>query len=201
MTLRLRVRRDLTSLDDAALVARVRDGHTAAYGELVRRHQGPLFRHARGMGLDPDTAEDMVQESLVRAFSGLAECRDPAAFRGWAFRILRNCCLDHLKNIRRRNVSVHDASTDGADGFGSESTTELRHELDDALDRLPPLLRDAFLLKHEAGYSYDEMAEIADTSTSAVKMRVHRAREALRQMLADHAGKDDVTIPAYGSSR
>lgn len=170
---------------DAKLVARVLAGDDRAYEALVHRHQGPLFRHARGMGLDRDTAEDMVQEALVKAYTGLAGCRDAAAFRAWAFRILRNCCLDHFKNIRRLDVPLEEASPDGAEGFGSAPSTELGHELDDALGRLSPMLREAFLLKHEAGYSYDEMAEIAETSPSAVKMRVHRAREELRDLLGE----------------
>lgn len=169
--------------DDAALVARVLNGDARAYGKLVRRHQAALFRYARGLGMDPDTAEDMVQDALVRAYASLAECRDPEAFRSWAYRILRNRCLDHLKNIRRRDVPLEDASPDGVEGFGAAPTTELRHELDDALGRLSPLLREAFLLKHEAGYSYDEMAAINDASPSAMKMRVHRAREELRDLL------------------
>ena len=172
-------------VDDAALVARVLDGDRRAYERLVERHQSALYRHARGMGLDPDTAEDMVQDALVKAYSGLADCRDGAAFRGWVFRILRNCCLDHLKNIRRRDIPLDEASPDGADGFGDAPSTELRHELDDALGRLSPLLREAFLLKHAGGYSYDELAEITDTSPSAVKMRVHRAREELRDLLGE----------------
>ncbi|MBW3554211.1 MAG: RNA polymerase sigma factor [Gemmatimonadetes bacterium] len=171
--------------EDARLVARVLAGNDRAYEGLVRRHQGALFRHARGMGMDRDTAEDMVQEALVKAYTGLARCRDAAAFRAWVFRILRNCCLDHFKNIRRLDVPLEDASPDGADGFGSAPSTELGHELDDALGRLSPMLREAFLLKHEAGYSYDEMAEIAETSPSAVKMRVHRAREELRDLLGE----------------
>ena len=169
--------------EDAKLVARARAGSHRAYERLVRRHQGALFRHARGMGLDRDTAEDMVQEALVKAYTGLAGCRDGAAFRAWVFRILRNCCLDHFKNIRRLDVSLEEASPEGAEGFGTAPSTELSHELDDALGRISPLLREAFLLKHEAGYSYDEMAEIAETSPSAVKMRVHRAREELRDLM------------------
>lgn len=178
-------RRDHGGPDDATLVARVLEGHRASYERLVRRHQAALFRHARGMGLDGDTAEDMVQEALVRAYTSLAECRDGAAFRAWVFRILRNCCLDHFKNIRRRNISLEEGSPEGAEGFGAAPSTELRHELDDALSRISPLLREAFLLKHEGGYSYDELAEIADTTPSAVKMRVHRAREELRELLSE----------------
>lgn len=185
---------------DGALVARVLDGDTRAYDRLVRRHQTALFRHARGMGMDADTAEDMVQDTLVRAYTSLADCRDRDAFRAWAYRILRNRCLDHLKNIRRRDIPFEDVSPDGADGFGAAPTTELRHELEDALDRLSPLLREAFLLKHEAGYSYDEMAGITDTSPSAVKMRVHRAREELRTLLLVSNEDRDVTIPGSRSS-
>ena len=171
--------------DDAALVARVLDGDRRAFEPLVRRHQAALWRYARGMGLDGDTAEDMVQDALVKAYTSLGDCRDGAAFRAWAFRILRNCCLDHLKNVRRRNVPLEEASPDGPEGFGQEPVTEIRYELEDALGRLSPLLREAFLLKHEAGYSYDEMADIADTSASAVKMRVSRAREELRDLLEE----------------
>lgn len=185
--------------DDAALVSRVLAGDARAYGKLVSRHQAALYRYARGMGLDPDTAEDMVQDTLVRAYTSLAECRDRGAFRAWAYRILRNRCLDHLKNIRRRNVPLDVAGpVGGAAGFDAPPA-ELRHELEDALGRLSPLLREAFLLKHEAGYSYDELAEITDTSPSAVKMRVHRAREELRAMLEPRAA-DDVTIQGTRSS-
>ena len=171
--------------DDAALVARVLEGDVAAYEGLVRRHQGALFRHARGMGLDPDTAEDMVQDALVKAYAALADCRDGAAFRSWAFRILRNRCLDHLKDVRRRDVPIDDAAPGGADAFGHAPSADLRHEIEDALGRLSPLLREAFLLRHEAGYTYDELAAITDTSPSAVKMRVHRAREELRDLLGE----------------
>ncbi len=185
---------------DGALVARVLDGDTRAYDRLVRRHQAALFRYARGMGMDADTAEDMVQDTLVRAYTSLADCRDRDAFRAWAYRILRNRCLDYLKNIRRRDVPLDAVSPDGAERFGATPTTELRHELEDALDRLSPLLREAFLLKHEAGYSYDEMAGITDTSPSAVKMRVHRAREELRTLLHVSNEDRDVTIPRSRSS-
>lgn len=185
---------------DGALVARVLDGDTRAYDRLVRRHQAALFRYARGMGMDADTAEDMVQDTLVRAYTSLADCRDRDAFRAWAYRILRNRCLDYLKNIRRRDVPLDAVSPGGPERFGATPTTELRHELEDALDRLSPLLREAFLLKHEAGYSYDEMAGITDTSPSAVKMRVHRAREELRTLLHAPNEDRDVTIPRSRSS-
>lgn len=171
-----------TGRTDAALIARVLDGRVNAYAPLVERYQAPLYRHARGMGLDPDSAEDMVQDTFVRAYAALRECRDPAHFRAWLYRILRNCCLDHMKNLRQQWVPLDDvASTEPV--MHAAGSAELRREVDDALARLSPLLREAFLLKHEGGYTYDEIAGITDSSPSAVKMRVQRARDELRATL------------------
>jgi RNA polymerase sigma-70 factor (ECF subfamily) len=168
---------------DAQLVARVLAGDEAAYAPLVRRYLNVLYRHARGMGLDHDTSLDLVQDAFVRAYERLADCRDGAHFRAWLFRICRNLCLDELRNVRRLCVPM--SSVEGADEL--ESTHAAENEttmtLSAALERLPHALREAFLLKHDGGYTYEEVAEITEASPSAVKMRVHRAREALRTFL------------------
>ncbi len=185
--------------DDAAVVARVLDGDAHAYATLVARHQAGLYRHARGMGLDADTAEDMVQDCLVKAYGALRECRDTQHVRAWLYRILRNRCLDHLKNVRRRTVPLEQVGT-AEPVLHARGTVELQRELDDALERLPPMLREAFLLKHEAGYTYDEIADIADCTASAAKMRVHRAREELRTALDLESAGNDVTNTVAQSS-
>src|SRR6476620_12566810 len=168
---------------DAHLVTRVLNGDDAAYAALVRRHQDLIYRHARGMGLDHDTSLDLVQDAFVRAFERLEDCRDGANYRSWLFRICRNLCLDELRNVRRLSVPMtHLENADDLESphvVGDETTLTLRA----ALDRLPNALREAFLLKHDAGYTYEEVAEITEASPSAVKMRVHRAREALRAFL------------------
>jgi RNA polymerase sigma-70 factor, ECF subfamily len=172
---------------DAELVARVRGGEREAYGTLVERHQRELYRHGRGMGLDHDTALDIVQDAFVRGYARLAECRDPAHVRAWLFKILRNLCLDHLKNIRSSVLSIEDVAIDALDAAEHTAGAEERATLNDALSRLPVSLREAFLLKHDSGYSYDEIADMTGAGTSAVKMRVHRARETLRGMLTERA--------------
>ena len=168
---------------DAHLVTRVLNGDDAAYATLVRRHQDLLYRHARGMGLDHDTSLDLVQDAFVRAYERLEDCREGANYRAWLFRICRNLCLDELRNVRRLLVPMsHIENADDLESphvVGDETTLTLRA----ALDRLPNALREAFLLKHDAGYTYEEVAEITEASPSAVKMRVHRAREALRAFL------------------
>lgn len=171
-------------LDDAVLIERVLDGERDAYEHLVRRHQDEIYRHMCGMGLDHDNALDIVQDAFVRAYDRLADCRDRVHFRAWLFRIARNLCLDYLKNVRRSTVPL--STVAGAEAVDSPRTvaSELDLTMRTALEALPAALREAFLLKHDAGYTYDEVADMTDASPSAVKMRVHRAREALREFLA-----------------
>lgn len=177
--------------DDAELVTRVLAGERERYSDLVRRHQDALYRHACGMGLDHDTALDLVQDSFVKAFTSLDHCRDREKFRVWVFRILRNRCLDHLKSIRRNQVPLDRAGLrDEATPVREAERGEVRELLAQALAALPPDMRDAFLMKHHEGRSYEEMAEIASASVSAMKMRVHRAREALRLHLEDAGATD-----------
>ena len=170
-------------MTDAELVTRVREGDRDAYGTIVLRHQHALYRHGRGMGLDHDTALDIVQDTFVRGYARLADCRDSAHVRAWLFKILRNLCLDHLKNVRSSVVSIDDAP----DSPSRSADAEQRATLNDALSRLPVSLREAFLLKHDSGYSYEEIADMTGAGESAVKMRVHRARETLRGMLTERA--------------
>lgn len=170
-------------LPDAQLVTRALNGDDWAYSALVRRHQDLIYRHARGMGLDHDTSLDLVQEAFVRAFERLEDCRDGANYRAWLFRICRNLCFDELRNVRRLCVPM--STIENADDMEDTriAVDEMTLTLRAALERLPHALREAFLLKHDAGYTYEEVAEITEASPSAVKMRVHRAREALRAFL------------------
>lgn len=170
---------------DAALVAEVLNGRKESYALLVQRHQTSLFRYARGFGLDPDTSADMVQDALVRAYESLASCQDEGRFGFWVARILRNRCLDHLKSAtEQRSAPLRpDLPATRGDPEDHRRQSGLKEELEAALASLPPDQREAFLLKHAEGRPYDEIAELAGTSVSAMKMRVHRAREALRERL------------------
>jgi RNA polymerase sigma-70 factor (ECF subfamily) len=171
-------------IPDATVVACILNGDQAAFEILVRRHQAALFRRARWMGLDGDTAADMVQDTLIKAYQNLGSCREPNRFGFWAGQILRNRCLDFLKSAARRNVPlpVFLPSNHGNPELEQERSA-LRARLNAALASLPDEQREAFLMKHAEGFSYEEMADLADASVSAMKMRVHRAMEALRDQL------------------
>jgi RNA polymerase sigma-70 factor (ECF subfamily) len=170
---------------DAELVNQVMRGERDAYAELVNRHQALIYRHACGMGLDHDTSLDLVQDAFVKAYTSLQECHDPGHFRAWVFRISRNLCLDHLKNVRRMSIPISQVRGIESIPDRDDSEGDVDRTLREALLRLPTALREAFLLKHDAGYTYDEVADLTKASPSAVKMRVHRARESLRAFLIE----------------
>lgn len=168
---------------DAELIERTLAGEREAFSELVRRHQQSLYGYARHMGVAHDPALDLVQEALVRAFVRLRQCRERHRFRAWLFRIFRNLVIDYGRDVRRREIPLEAVENTAA----PEATSALneRSVLARALRQLPELLREAFLLRHESDYSYEEIAEITGSGVSAVKMRVHRAREQLRAALAE----------------
>ena len=167
------------------------------FAVLVRRHQSGLYRYGRGLGLEHDTALDLVQETFVKAFARFDQCREVNKFQSWLFRIFRNTMLDWVKNVRRTEVSILDQDHPSDDHDFAERHA-LREAIGDALAALPPILREAFLLRHDHGHSYEEIAEIAGISLSAAKMRVARGREALREALDPDYG--DVTSVGYQSS-
>lgn len=169
--------------DDGTLVARVRAGDVEAFSGLVRRHQLDLYRYARGMGLDHDAAQDGVQDALVSAFERLDQCREPDHFRPWLLRIVRNRCLDQRKSERRHAARIELVGRETDPTVAPHE--DLHRTLADAFAALPDAMREAFLLKHDQGYAYEEIAELTGASVSAVKMRVHRAREQLRSLLGD----------------
>lgn len=173
---------------DAELIERILAGDQERYAALVRRYQELLYRHAVGMVSDQDVAADLVQDSFVKAYTSLARCQDPARFSAWIFRILRNRCHDHLRDRRQKTEPITEDTALAPDADHPETDyerTELNGLVNRALASLPEAQREAFLLKHVEGRSYDEMAELLDASVSALKMRVLRARETLQLLLRE----------------
>lgn len=182
-------------MSDAELVARVLGGDHDTYQFLVQRHQESMFRVAYALVLDDDVAADIVQDAFVRAYVNLARCRDRSRFRVWLLATLRNRGLDYLKEKRRGDLSLEaDGVARRAEMLGAHTDAHderhaLRTALEGALARLSEPLREAFVLRHIEQLSVEETAAVLGTSASAVKMRVHRAREQLQGWLNDDYGR------------
>jgi len=170
---------------DQLIITSVLAGNREAFSALIHRYSDPLYRHALGMTGSPDVAEDILQQSFIKAYNHLAEVR--GRFDAWLFRIVANGCKDWLKNIRRTHVSYDEDDQPSAYATPDEDLdrSELRSDLDRALQSLAPSLREAFVMKHVEGRSYEEMADLLGTTVGALKMRVHRAREALQALLEE----------------
>lgn len=172
---------------DAELIAAVLAGDVEAFSGLVRRHEDTCIRFAvRMLGSRVD-ADDALQSAFMRAFRGLRNCREPDRFGGWLYHIVVNECRTYASRQRRRELRFTSA-TDAieravAPGSEPEEDADVGGHIENALGMLPADQREAFLLKHVEELTYDEMAEMTGVSVSALKMRVKRACDGLRDLL------------------
>ena len=174
-------------MTDSAIVKRVLSGHSEAYALLVERYHERAIRFARSMLSDPRDAEEAVQDAFVRAYRSLARYEDSERFGAWLMRILLNRCRTAGGQISRRSkifVLGDDAEQVASTAHPAERTA-WREEIDRALANLEEDQREAFLLKHVEELDYEEMSAITGVGISALKMRVKRACERLRDMLRE----------------
>lgn len=174
-------------MNDAEVVARVIDGDIDAYAVLVTRYRPRLSRYAFRMLGDRDDAQEAVQDAFVRAYRALARCGDPDRFGSWLFSILVNRCrTTGARTTRRARTFVSDDAAERvAVHEHPAERAAWREEIGRALACLDTEQREAFLLKHVEGLSYDEMAEFTGAGVSALKMRVKRACDRLRGLLQE----------------
>jgi RNA polymerase sigma-70 factor (ECF subfamily) len=173
--------------NDAAIVACVLAGDVDAYAVLVTRHRPRMARYAVRMLGNRDDAQEALQDAFVRAYRALGRCDDPERFGSWLFSILVNRCrTTGARSTRRaRTFVTDDVAARAASQNHPAEQAAWREEIDRALDQLDPDQREAFLLKHVEGLSYDEMADVTGVGVSALKMRVKRACDRLRGLLQE----------------
>ena len=175
------------SPSDAELVQRVRQGDLDAYGLLMTRYRLRFGRYAFHLLGNESDAEEALQDAFTLAYRSLERCRHPERFAAWLFRILVNRC--RTAATRRARDYARCVPVEAADGVGVAHPAEAamrREEISRGLAQLVPDQREAFLLKYVEELSYEEMAELTGAGESALKMRVKRACERLRDLLGDH---------------
>jgi RNA polymerase sigma-70 factor (ECF subfamily) len=169
------------------IVSRVLRGDVEAYGELVARYRDRFGRYALHMLGNREDAEEALQDAFTRAYRSLARCEEPERFGAWLFRILVNRCRTAgARRLRRRKTFVSDdaAMHDAAEEHPADRTA-WREEISRALQRLGPEQREAFLMKYVEDLGYDEMSQLTGIGVSALKMRVMRACDRLRELLSE----------------
>jgi RNA polymerase sigma-70 factor, ECF subfamily len=177
--------RRLGDLDDETLLVRARERDTAAFEQLVIRHQQAMYRLALRVLDRPEDAEDALQEALVAAWRQLPSFRGDATFASWLYRIVTTRCLNLARSRARRPARSLDGDTANSLPSGMPTpeqlttTSSARETLNRALSDLPVDQRVCWVLRENDGLSYDEIAAAVGSTPDAVRGRIHRARSNL----------------------
>ena len=175
--------------DDATLVGRSASGDDQAFAVLVRRYQGPLFRHAWRLVQNRRTAEDVVQDAFVTAWRRLASLERAESFRSWLYQITTRRSIDVIRARRPEEPldTLGPTAEPAAPGPGPETRLEQRAQLADlasALQTLPVAQRAAWSLREIDELSYEEIATALDLPVSTVRGRIARARTELAERMS-----------------
>lgn len=183
-------------IDETTLVAQAREGDTQAFGELVRRYQGKIFRLAQHVTENREDAEDVLQETFMKAYEHLGQFKGDSKFYTWIVRIAVNQSLMKLRRRKTdKSVSLDETVDTGEDivtreiaAWGEDpeqrfSREELGGILDSAIQSLEPPYRSVFVLRDMEELSTEETADALGLSVPAVKSRLLRARLQLREKL------------------
>ncbi len=189
------------ALNDQDLVREAVAGHEAAFTELIRRYQRPVFSLIYRMVRDRELAEDLAQETFVKVLNAIGSYRPEYKFSSWIFKIANNAAIDQLRRRELDTLSL-DGSPHAQTADAVEATTlqigdpresqldevanrELGSRIDAAIARLRPEYRSCIILRHVEGRPYEEIAEVLGLPLGTVKTYIHRARNELRILLAD----------------
>ncbi len=171
--------------EDKQLVGQAQAGDMPAFDELVRRYHGPVYCHLYRTCRNGAEAEEMTQESFVKAWEGLKGFRGAASFKTWLFRIATNLCINRLSRRKPNDPLSEDipaARRDEPEEVFRQR--QLKESIGAALESLPADQRSALVLSIYEELSYEEIAEAMGRSLASVNMLLYRARMGVGQMLA-----------------
>ncbi len=183
------------TITDAELVRRVLEGSEDAFRELVSRFQKPVFSVIVRMVRDAELAEDLAQETFIKAHRALASYDPQRRFASWLFKIAHNTTIDHLRRKTLPTVPLEPASPDEASlaeiladpravaPESRASAADLSQALERAVGTLRPEYREVVLLRFAQGMAYQEISEITGLAMGTVKTHLHRARKQLMEAL------------------
>ncbi|MEJ5252963.1 MAG: sigma-70 family RNA polymerase sigma factor [Chthonomonadetes bacterium] len=192
----------MSTREERHLIRAAQQGDSRAFDRLVHRYQAQVYRAMTRACANPDLAADVLQEAMIRAFRALPRFRGDASFATWLYRIARNLCVRKQQQMMAYpTVSLDQPMGEGEDAsaligqmidFSAENPQqvvldeELRQKVKEAVDKLPPNLREVLILRDMEDLSNQETAERTGLTVAAVKARLHRARALLRQQLEEY---------------
>ena len=181
---------------DARLVQDVRDGHTASFGELVRRYERKAMRIAYRFVRNWAMAEDVVQEAFLKAYDNLESFDVSKRLGPWLFRIVVNQSLDALRRTRHHREKVVASLSEDPVGSSDDPATrleqqELCRQVNRIIDQIPTKYRTVLILRDLEGFSCSEIAAIVKRRETTVRWRLSRARQRFRRLWSRHTASEE----------
>ena len=189
-------------LTDAAAVAQARDGDSEAFRALVERHSRAVYRLAQRMTGSPQDAEDVVQETFLKAYKQLGRFESRANFGTWLHRIAVNCSIDLIRSRAHRetghepdDLEQFGATVERGDAAGTSPerlmlSAQVQERVQNAMASLSSMERAAFVLRHFEGESIEEISKALGLKTNAAKHSVFRAVKKMRAALEPFVAVD-----------
>jgi RNA polymerase sigma-70 factor (ECF subfamily) len=181
--------------DERKIIRRVNEGDLDAFGELVDRYKKKIYYIAYHMTCNHSDADDIAQETFIRAYRNIAGFKGKSSFYTWLYRILINRCTDYMKRKRRRDHRLNEirdpanylGETSGGGSspgsFAGITIGELQRAVAGALMSLPEKQRMALVLHEFNGLSHKEIADVVGCSEGTVRSRLHYGRRKMKEML------------------
>ncbi len=182
---------------DESLLSRAKNGEAAAFEALMRKHNERVYRVARAIVVKDWLVEEVMQNAYLSAFAHLRDFEGRSKFSTWLTRIVINEARGQLRRrqVEPDGVEPEETVMETRTPEGLAARRELARLIEQAVEELPEPLRLVFVLRHVEGLSTTEVADELELSEENVRVRLHRAREALRDGLRDHL--DSVTTEAF----
>jgi len=184
--------REMEATDEEVLVQRAARGDEDAFAVLLNRYKGMMYSMAYRLMRDPGRAEDMAQETFIKAYAALPGFRGQSKFSSWLYRICYNTCISELRK-RKPEVELDEAMAVDIDGpVEAYRTKGIQEVVQDEVSKLPDDYRVAITLYHFNGLSYEEIAQMTREPMGTVKAHIHRARAVLKTRLPERVGWENL---------
>ena len=193
--------------EDRRAVQRCLDGESAAFSELLERYKNQVFSLILRMVQNPSDAEDLAQDAFIKAFKNLASYDPSYSFLTWLFKIAHNTTIDFLRARKPQAVSISDddnpldLAEPGGSPRGPMDFVLQEAVIERLLSSLPPLYREAVLLRYKEGLDLKEIGHVLQIPEGTVKIRLHRAKGMLQRDAQAAAGMPETRHETFGARR
>lgn len=183
---------------DEIIFKKAQKGDMEAFEALIKAYEKLIYNASYSMLANPQDAEDISQEVIIKVYNNLHGCKSPAAFKSWLFRIVNNTCIDEIRKRKGKTTLSLDYEPEDSNGrmenpaLMDETTPEsefLRKDMNEkiqlAISQIPPDYRAVIVMRDINGMSYDEIMNTLVISMGTVKSRIARARKHLRDKLVE----------------